>query len=114
VHVDRATFEDLVRQAMAAVPQPFARILERVAVVVEERTPPGEPDLYGLYMGAPFGHEETAFGVLPPRIAIYMHPLMDDCRTHEDLVEEVRVTLLHELGHHLGMDERQLRELGYG
>jgi predicted Zn-dependent protease with MMP-like domain len=114
VRVDRATFEDLVRRALADVPEPFASELDRVAVVVEDRAPPGDPDLYGLYVGAPYGHVDVAIGTLPPRIAIFMHPLVDDCDTDDRLVEEIRITVLHELGHHLGLDETRLDELGYG
>jgi predicted Zn-dependent protease with MMP-like domain len=114
VRVDRETFERLVSEAVAAVPEPFATALDEVVVVVEERAPRQDPYLYGLYVGVPHTVPEGVFGAIPPRIAIYMRPLMDDCPGAAELVEQIRVTVLHELGHHLGMDEEQLERLGYG
>ena len=107
-------FESLVAQAMDRVDEPFASALAEVAVVVEHRSAADDPGLYGLYLGVPLDEPWALDGSLPPRIAIYMHPLIDDCETIEDLVEQIRVTLLHELGHHLGLDEDDLDELGYG
>lgn len=98
---------------MDAVPPPFSAALDEVAVVVEAHAPPGMGDLYGLYIGVPLSEGVVASGVLPPRIAIYMHPLLEHCVDSAELVEQVRITVLHELGHHLGFDERQLDELGY-
>lgn len=112
--MDRVTFEQLVARALDGVPEPFASALGGVAVVVEDRSPPDEPDLYGLYLGAPLDEPWAADGALPPMIAVYMYPLVDDCATEQELVDEVRITVLHELGHHLGMDEDQLDALGYG
>ncbi len=112
--MDRAAFARLVADALDGVPEPFATALREVAVVVEDRSPTGDPDLYGLYLGAPLDEPWAATGELPPMIAIYMHPLVDDCDTEQDLIDEVRITLLHELGHHLGMDEDDLDALGYG
>ena len=113
IEVSRDRFESLVAEAMDAIPEPFASALDEVAVVVEDHAPPGPP-LYGLYVGVPLPEGTTRLGVLPPRIAIYVHPLVDHCRTEAELVEQVRVTVLHELGHHLGLDEDRLHDLGYG
>ncbi len=112
--LDRPTFERLVAQAIDAVPEPFASALNEVAVVVEDRSPDDDPGLYGLYLGAPLDEPWAASGGLPPMIAIYMYPLIHDCATEDELVDEVRITVLHELGHHLGMDEDDLEALGYG
>lgn len=113
MEIDRAGFEDLVAEAMDAVPEPFASALDEVAVVVEDHAPRDMGELYGLYVGVPLIEGFVASGVLPPRIAIYMHPLMEHCATPAELVEQVRITVLHELGHHLGFDEQELDELGY-
>ena len=107
----RAEFEDLVARAMDQVPEPFASALDEVAVVVEER---GRRPLYGLYQGVPLVEGPLPSGMLPARITIYMHPLLDHFRTEAQIVEQVRITVLHELGHHLGFDEEKLEELGYG
>jgi predicted Zn-dependent protease with MMP-like domain len=114
VRIDREDFERLVADAMDEVPEPFATALDEVAVVVEERSPPDMPSLYGLYIGVPRTEGSFLSGALPPRIAVYMHPLIDHCATAGELVEQVRVTVLHELAHHLGFDEDRLDELGYG
>lgn len=110
----RAEFEELVADAMDRVPEPFAAHLDEVGVVVEDRAPREWGSLYGLYQGVPVTEGHVPSGMLPPRISIYMHPLLEVVRTREELVEQVRITLLHELGHHLGMDEDQLSRLGYG
>lgn len=112
--MDRTRFEQLVADALDEVPEPFAAALDNVAIVVEEHAPADEPDLYGLYSGASLSEPWAADGALPPLITIFMHPLIDDCETEQDLVAEVRITVLHEIGHHLGMDEGQLDALGYG
>ena len=106
-------FERLVEEAIDGVPAPFAAALEEVAVVIEDRAPAELGRLYGLYTGVPLTEGRDVAGELPPRIAIYMRPLLEDCRDAAELVEQVRVTVLHELGHHLGLDEERLDELGY-
>ena len=98
---------------MDQVPEPFASALEEVAVVVEERAPGSSRPLYGLYTGVPRIAGVLPSGALPARIAIYMHPLIDHHPDHSGLVEQIRVTVLHELGHHLGFDEDELEALGY-
>ena len=113
IEIDRDRFESLVVEAIDAIPEPFASALDEVAVVVEDHAGAGPP-LYGLYVGVPRPEGLLPSGVLPPRIAIYVHPLVDHCRSEAELVEQVRVTVLHELGHHLGLDEGRLEDLGYG
>jgi predicted Zn-dependent protease with MMP-like domain len=110
----RDEFELLVGRAIDEVPEPFASALDEVAVVVEERAPAEWGSLYGLYTGVPLTEGVVPAGMLPPRIAVYMHPLLDHYRDEAALVEQVRITVLHELGHHLGFDEDRLEELGYG
>jgi predicted Zn-dependent protease with MMP-like domain len=112
--MDRREFEELVAEAIDEVPEPFASALDEVGVVVEERGPRGMAPLYGLYQGVPLVDGPQPSGALPARIAVYMYPLLDHCRTEDEVVEQVRVTVLHELGHHLGFDEDRLDELGYG
>jgi len=109
--ITRDRFEELVAQALDEVPDTFSSAFEEVAVVVEDFPPPGQ-SLYGLYQGVPRTYGDRA-GFPPPHISIYMHPLVDHVRTDAELVRQVRITVLHELGHHLGMDEDQLEELGY-
>jgi predicted Zn-dependent protease with MMP-like domain len=110
----RDEFELLVGDAIDQVPEPFASALDEVAVVVEERAPTEWGPLYGLYTGVPLTEGVVPAGMLPPRIAVYMHPLLDHFRDAESLTEQVRITVLHELGHHLGFGEDELEDLGYG
>lgn len=113
VDVPLSEFEQLVADAIDDVPEPFAAALDEVAVVIESRAPAELGPLYGLYTGVPLTEGVAVTGVLPARIAIYMYPLLEHCQSAEEVVEEVRITVLHELGHHLGFDERRLDDLGY-
>lgn len=111
--IDRDTFEELVADAMDLVPEPFASALDEVAVLVQDRAPAGMGSLYGLYHGVPLTEGGPFSGQMPPQITIYMHPLIDHFAASGQIVEQVRITFLHELGHHLGMDEQDLDRLGY-
>lgn len=111
--MSRRDFERVVADAVDEIPAPFAAALSEVAIVVEDEDPE-DPDLYGLYHGVPMTDPEARHGMLPPRIAIYMVPLLEDFPDRGELLEEIRITVLHEIGHHLGMDEDQLDALGYG
>ena len=123
-HVSQPEFAQLVEQALAELPPPFANALDEVAVEICQV--PSERDLkalglgvrrllLGLYRGRPLttrSVEET--GRLPDVVYIYKANLEQVCDTADELVREVRKTVLHELGHHFGMSEKDLSELGYG
>ncbi len=104
-------FERLVAEAADDIPEPFARALDDVALIVEEEAI--GRSLYGLYEGHPITTGAMPSGAMPPRITIYMHPMVDHFRDPAELRHQVTVTVLHELGHHLGLDEDRLDELGY-
>jgi predicted Zn-dependent protease with MMP-like domain len=117
-------FEMVVEDAIASVPEGFTRYLEDLAIDIEDspdeltcqelclRDPRG---LLGLYRGIPLTsrHVEDPYRY-PERIVIYQRNIERVCRTREQMVEQIRKTVLHEIGHHFGLNERQLRELGYG
>ena len=107
-------FEDLVEEAIAALPDDLRRFMSNVAVVVEEENPE-EPDLYGLYTGIALTERSSSYGgVLPDKIEIYRRPLEEDFGDDpEELEHEIRVTVLHEIAHHFGIQEDRLRELGW-
>ena len=107
-------FEVLVADVLDTIPEPFASAFEEVAVTVEDHVPPGSRPLYGLYQGVPMSEGALPSGMLPAHISIYMHPLLDHYHTPEAVAEQVRITVLHELAHHLGFGEERLEELGYG
>ena len=106
-------FEDVVDAALAEIPPEIAVALANVAIVIEEENA-DDPDLYGLFEGVPLIEGGPQPGDLPNRIAVYRRPLLEDFPDPAELREEIRVTVLHELGHAIGLDEERLEELGYG
>ena len=106
-------FDDEVRAALDELPAHIAGALVNVAVVVEEENPE-DPDLFGLYAGTPLPERDDEAGALPDRIVIYRLPLEDEFGDDAaELEREIRITVLHELGHYFGLDEERLAELGY-
>ena len=106
------SFDDIVRSALDTLPPHIAAALRNVAVVVEDENAE-DPDLYGLFDGIPLTEGGPAAGELPNRIAIYRRPLEADFPEQDELRDEIRITVLHELGHYFGLDEDRLSELGY-
>jgi len=96
-------FEEHVRRALDALPPELARALDNVAVVVEEQNR-HDRDLYGLYESDEW---------MPSKITVYRRPLVADFPDPDELEDEIRKTVLHELGHYFGIDEDRLTELGY-
>jgi predicted Zn-dependent protease with MMP-like domain len=105
-------FEDEVRAALDELPPHIAAALRNVAVVVEDEHPE-DPDLFGLYHGVPLTERGDEAGLLPDTISIYRVPLEESFADPEELREEIRITVLHELGHYFGLDEERIAELGY-
>lgn len=106
------TFDDHVRAALDELPPHLAAALTNVAVVVEDENPE-DPDLLGLYHGVPLPERGDMAGLPPDTISIYRLPLEESFPDAEELREEIRITVLHELAHHFGLDEERLAELGY-
>jgi predicted Zn-dependent protease with MMP-like domain len=107
------SFEDHVRAALDSLPPHLARALRNMAVVVEAENPE-DPDLFGLYEGTPLPERGDEAGALPDRIVIYRLPLEEEFGHDPPALErEIRITVLHELGHYFGLDEDRLAELGY-
>lgn len=108
-------FDALVDEALDGIPDEIAGLVHNVVVLVEQEPPADEPDLLGLYEGIALTErwgEPTM--ELPDRITVFRGPLLDLCDTEEQLVEEVRITVVHEVAHHFGIDDDRLHELGYG
>ncbi|WP_456821096.1 metallopeptidase family protein [Cellulomonas sp. URHB0016] len=112
----RAEFEDAVRDALDEIPAELAAMMDNVVVLVEDDVPPGEVDLLGLYEGTPLTErgEFWAAGSLPDRITIFRNPTLAICDDRADVVEEVAVTVVHEIAHHFGIDDDRLHALGWG
>jgi len=111
----RDQFEELVAAALDQVPTELADLMDNVVVLVEDAPPEGEVDLLGLYEGTPLTErgEFWAAGSLPDRITIFRLPTLAVCDSREDVVEEVAVTVVHEIAHHFGIDDERLHELGW-
>lgn len=112
VDVDEETFGALVEQALDSIPPQLGRYMRNVAVVVEDMG--SSPNLLGLYHGVPLTARTSSYGgVLPDRITIYRLPILRRSRTLDDVVAQVRVTVVHEVAHHFGIDDDRLDELGW-
>jgi predicted Zn-dependent protease with MMP-like domain len=105
-------FEDVVADALEELPPKLAAALENVAIVIEDENP-DDPDLFGLYQGIPLPERGDMAGQLPDTISIYRIPLEESFSDPDELREEIRITVLHELGHYFGLDEERIAELGY-
>ena len=107
-------FEELVADALDEVPAELMALLDNVVVLVED-SHPDEPDLLGLYEGYALTERGWDYsGALPDRIMIYREPLCAMCSTADEVVEEVTITVVHEIAHHFGIEEERLHELGWG
>lgn len=115
VHMPREEFEVLVQDALDGIPQELTALMRNVAIFVEDDPDPEDPELLGVYEGVPLTERgEWYSGVLPDRITIFMNPTLRICESREDVVDEVRVTVVHEVAHHFGISDGRLHELGYG
>ncbi|HZK50531.1 MAG TPA: metallopeptidase family protein [Actinomycetota bacterium] len=120
--MDHAEFERLVADALDGLPPDIARAMENVDVLVEDEPapellaelPPGET-LFGLYHGVPLTQRgpSTYYGAMPDRISIYKGPLTRAFRHPDDIRDEVRITVVHEIAHHFGISDERLDELGW-
>ena len=114
IDVPRPVFEQLVEIALDSIPEELGRLMENVVVLVEDRSPPGQ-NLLGLYYGVPLTQRGTTYaGLLPDTIHIYRLPILRQCNTPEEVVDQVRITVVHEVAHHFGISDDRLHELGYG
>ena len=123
-HVSKQRFAELVEEALRELPEPFAQHLEEVSVEIKDRPTDkqlkdqGLKDdelLLGLYVGHPMTERSVEYsGMLPDAIYIFQEDIELVSRNEKELVEQVRTTVLHEIGHHFGMDEDDLDDLGYG
>ncbi|WP_199564892.1 metallopeptidase family protein [Spongiactinospora rosea] len=112
MEVSRERFEELVSEALDTIPAELTRLMDNVVVVVVDDPP--EPGLLGLYTGIPLTERGDWYaGVLPDRIEIYRNPICEICETEDDVVEEVQITVVHEIAHHFGIDDHRLHELGW-
>jgi predicted Zn-dependent protease with MMP-like domain len=110
--VDPDRFEVMVTEALDDLPPALGRLMRNVAVTVEHQ--PGPPGLLGLYHGVPLTERTSNYSaVLPDQITIYRLAICAVCDTEDEVIDEVRRTVVHEVGHHFGIDDDRLHELGW-
>ncbi|MDN5725195.1 MAG: metallopeptidase family protein [Propionibacteriales bacterium] len=107
-------FDAAVDRALDQVPDELWELISNCVVLVADAPPPAEPELLGLYDGIPLTERDSGYsGVLPDRIFIYRSTTLAMCESVEEVVDEITVTVVHEIAHHFGIDDRRLDELGY-
>jgi len=111
IAVSREQFEGMVADALDSLPPDLGRAMDNVAVLVADRAQ-GRA-LFGLYEGVPLTSRGRYAGAVPDRITIYQDAICDVCSTVDEVVAQVRKTVLHEIGHHFGISDGRLRELGW-
>ncbi len=114
VEMEPEAFETLVDRALDGIPDELADLVRNVVVLVEDDAPADDPDLLGLYDGVALTERYGDYGLeLPDRIFVFRKPLLEMCADKAELAEEVRITVVHEIAHHFGIDDARLHELGY-
>ena len=114
MELDREAFEALVEQALDEIPDEIAEVVHNVVVLVEDDPPAEDPHLLGVYDGVSLTERGADHTGLPDRITIFRRPLLEMCADDDELVREVRITVVHEIAHHFGIDDGRLHQLGYG
>lgn len=110
--VSQEDFEVLVGEALDSIPAELARQMRNVVVLIEDMG--SSPNLLGLYEGVPLTERTTSYaGMLPDRITIYRIPILRHCGDRDDVVRQVKVTVIHEVAHHFGISDERLHELGW-
>ncbi len=114
VVMDRSRFEELVADALDSVPEELADLIDNCVMLVEDDPPRDDPHLLGFYDGVPLTERDGAYSFrVPDRITIYRNPTLAMCEDEADVVEQVRITVVHEIAHHFGIDDATLHDLGW-
>lgn len=114
VEVSKERFEELVDEGLRRIPRELLRNVDNVAIAIEDVNMES-PSILGLYEGVALTERTSDYAaVLPDKITIYRQSLQNFCASEEELVEQVAITVIHELGHHFGIDDTRLHELGWG
>ena len=119
MHLTRSQFEDIVAEALDRLPARFAELMSNIAIQVREvpdaetlrdlDLDPARDTLYGLYTGVPLDRRGGWYGnVLPDMIVLYRQPLLRSSRSRRGLIRQIQLTLLHEVGHHLGFSDAEM------
>ena len=115
LQLDNEAFDALVDAALERVPQDLLAMVDNAVLLIEDEPPEDEPDLLGLYVGIPLTERDSHYaGVLPDRIYVFRNPTLACCDTYEQAVDEVAVTVAHEIAHHFGISDERLHAWGWG
>lgn len=113
--MSRDRFEALVSEALDEVPGELLDLIDNCVVLVEDDAPVEDPGLLGLYEGTPLTERDAGYTmVVPDRITVFRGPILAICTTEAEVVDEVTITVVHEIAHHFGIDDDRLHQLGYG
>jgi predicted Zn-dependent protease with MMP-like domain len=111
ISVSPEEFEVLVEKALEDIPEELRSAMENVVVLIDEVSPPGR--VLGLYQGVPLTNRGNYSAAMPDRITIFKEAICAVCQSTQDVERQVRKTVIHEVGHHFGIDDPRLRELGW-
>ncbi|KZS53384.1 hypothetical protein A4G26_03625 [Mycobacterium kansasii] len=113
VRMDPQRFDELVSDALDLIPPELAAAMDNVVILVADRHP-DDHDLLGLYEGIALTERDSDYaGTLPDAITIYRDALLDVCESADEVVDQVAITVIHEIAHHFGIDDARLDELGW-
>jgi predicted Zn-dependent protease with MMP-like domain len=111
VSLSREEFEELAERAIQDIPAELRSAMDNVVVLIDDTSPPGR--LFGLYQGVPLTQRGRYSTAMPDRITIFKETICAACETTLQVEQQVRKTVIHEVGHHFGIDDARLRELGW-
>lgn len=115
VELSENAFDELVSEALDAIPDGLAQLMDNVVVLVEDEPPADDPNLLGLYVGTPLTERDASYTFFAPdQVFVFRGPLLRMCQDVEELAAEIEITVVHEIAHHFGIDDEQLHELGWG
>ncbi len=113
--VTSVEFEEAIADALDSIPSELLEMLSNVVFLVADEPPPDEPDILGVYDGVPLTERYDGWAnELPDHITIFRGPLSRMCRDRAELVDQIAITVVHEIAHHFGIEEDRLHELGWG
>ena len=112
--MERERFEELVAEALDDVPAELADLIDNCVILVEDDPPLDDPGLLGVYDGTPITERDGGYTMaLPDRITIFRNPTLAMCEDEDEVIDEVNITVVHEIAHHFGIDDERLHQLGY-
>ena len=113
VEMSAEEFEMHVSDALDGIPEELAALIDNCVILVQDDPPQDLPNTLGLYSGVPLTERGEFYTGLPDHILIFRNSILATCETHEQVIDEIKITVVHEIAHHFGIDDDRLHELGY-